>query len=109
MTLMADEGGLVQMGSNPLFDGSASKAKISVPLKSSSPTRHSVSSLTSLGMSNCATYKRSNLASIKVEDDTCCMMGNWVLEESVDPDCASSLETPQEQRARGLSVSNYYR
>lgn len=75
MTLMADEGGLVQLGSNPLFQGSASEAKIVVPLKSNSVTRSSVTSLSSLGIGNCATYKRSNIASIKVEDDACCMMG----------------------------------
>jgi hypothetical protein len=28
------------------------------------------------------TYKRSSLASIKVEEDCCCMMGNWVLEKA---------------------------
>jgi S-adenosylmethionine decarboxylase len=110
MTLMADEGGLVQMGGNPLFDGSASKAKINVPLKGGSVPRSSVTSLSSLGTSSCATYKRSNLASIKVEDDTCCMMGNWVLEENVEPDCSGSTDSPSEsQRVRGLSVSNYYR
>lgn len=110
MTLMADEGGLVQMGSNPLFDGSASKAKISVPLKGGAEPKNSVTSLSSLGSNSCATYKRSNLASIKVEDDTCCMMGNWVLEENADPVCGGSTDRPSEsQRARGLSVSNYYR
>eukprot|EP00804_Cyclotella_cryptica_P013870 CCRYP_002415-RA/>CCRYP_002415-RA protein AED:0.06 eAED:0.06 QI:558/1/1/1/0.66/0.5/4/425/473 len=110
MTLMADEGGLVQMGSNPLFEGSASEAKIVVPLKSNSVTRSSVTSLSSLGMGNCATYKRSNIASIKVEDDACCMMGNWVLEENADSDFAGPTEAQQEShRARGLSVSNYYR
>jgi S-adenosylmethionine decarboxylase len=108
MTLMADEGGLVQMGSNPLFEGSASKAKINVPLKGVS--RDSMTSLSSLGTQSHATYKRSNLASIKVEDDTCCMMGNWVLEENLDADCASSSDSSSyNQRARGLSVSNYCR
>eukprot|EP00956_Cyclotella_meneghiniana_P018139 scaffold29974_cov60-Cyclotella_meneghiniana.AAC.5 len=111
MTLMADEGGLVQMGGNPLFDGSASKAKISVPLKGDNAvprTNTTTTTGSSLGISNCATYKRSNLASIKVEDDTCCMMGNWVLDESVDADCAGALVS-ESQRARGLSVSNYCR
>merc|ERR1719203_1010850 len=32
MTLMADEGGLVEMGNNPLFGGKAMDARIKVPL-----------------------------------------------------------------------------
>lgn len=126
MTLMADEGGLVQMGSNPLFEGSAAKAKIAVPFKSAPPTTsvnsssgvtvasvasssNSTASPTSTNIS--ATYKRSNLASIKVEDDVCCMMGNWVLEEGNDSEFSAgpreNQQVGQRQRARGLSLANY--
>lgn len=90
MTLMADEGGLVQMGSNPLFDGNTSKSKIAVSFNETKPGVKS-------------TYKRSNLASIQVEDDVRCMMGNWVLEE--DP--GSSMQDEELRRPRVSSVANY--
>lgn len=67
MTLMADEGGLKQMKENPLDE-----AKIALP-KSSSVTGVK---------SDPMFYKRSSLASIKVEDDCCCMMANWVLDKN---------------------------
>lgn len=91
MTLMADEGGLVQMGSNPLFEGNTSKSKIAVSFNKTKPGVKS-------------TYKRSNLASIQVEDDVCCMMGNWVLEEGPG---SVAVQEEEEQRPRGLSVANY--
>ena len=91
MTLMADEGGLEQMDSNPLFEGSASKSKIAVAFNKAKPGAKS-------------TYKRSNLASIQVEDDVCCMMGNWVLDEGPG---SSLVEDPENQRTRGSSVANY--
>ena len=40
MTLMADEGGVVQMGENPLFTDSASNAKVVVPLMTASKSFH---------------------------------------------------------------------
>ncbi|GAX19122.1 S-adenosylmethionine decarboxylase [Fistulifera solaris] len=83
MTLMADEGGLQQITENPLTDN-ASAAKIVVPFEKS-------------GMK--CSYKRASTASIKVEEDCCCLMGNWVLEE---PSKQSSSAT---QRARGISIS----
>mmetsp|Transcript_19402 Transcript_19402/g.22181 ORF Transcript_19402/g.22181 Transcript_19402/m.22181 type:complete len:421 (-) Transcript_19402:57-1319(-) len=59
MTLMADELGLQQMTEqNPL------EAYSSIGI----PTTTDESSIS---------FKRSSLASIKVEDDCCCMMGNW--------------------------------
>lgn len=88
MTLMADEGGLVQMGSNPLFEGSALKSQIAVSFNKTKPGVKS-------------TYKRSNLASIQVEDDVCCMMGNWVLADG------PGSEEVESQRPRGLSLANY--
>ena len=93
MTLMADEGGVVQMGENPLFTDSASNAKVVVPLMTTSKSFHCDSdnnpkvlmkSKSCLGggggCGGMATYKRRDIASIKVEEDVVCMMGNWVLE-----------------------------
>jgi len=57
MTLMADEDALKEMTSNPLTDA----AKLVVTYGT-----------------NKQNYKRSSLASIQVEDDCCCMMGNFV-------------------------------
>lgn len=61
MTLMADEGGLSELKEHP-FSG---KGKgIVVPAGKEK-----------------IIYKRSSLASIQVEEDTCCLMGNWVADE----------------------------
>eukprot|EP00592_Proboscia_alata_P004696 CAMPEP_0194378698 /NCGR_PEP_ID=MMETSP0174-20130528/36987_1 /TAXON_ID=216777 /ORGANISM="Proboscia alata, Strain PI-D3" /LENGTH=457 /DNA_ID=CAMNT_0039160929 /DNA_START=142 /DNA_END=1515 /DNA_ORIENTATION=+ len=66
MTLMADELGLEQMDSTP-FD--RQESKIIIPYA------------TSQGKGGSMCYKRSQIASIQVEDDCCCMMGNWVVNE----------------------------
>jgi len=70
MTLMADEGGMHQMKDNPL-----DKARIPLPNcsggKHQSPAEGSKQEF----------YKRLSLASIKVEEDCCCLMGNYVLEQ----------------------------
>eukprot|EP00543_Licmophora_paradoxa_P017696 CAMPEP_0202460432 /NCGR_PEP_ID=MMETSP1360-20130828/43925_1 /ASSEMBLY_ACC=CAM_ASM_000848 /TAXON_ID=515479 /ORGANISM="Licmophora paradoxa, Strain CCMP2313" /LENGTH=425 /DNA_ID=CAMNT_0049082089 /DNA_START=140 /DNA_END=1417 /DNA_ORIENTATION=- len=73
MTLMADEYGLHEMRDNPLT-GSAMSSRVVVPS---------------------GQYKRQTLASIKVEDDCCCMMGNWTLD-------AKALRA---EKHRGMSVS----
>eukprot|EP00521_Asterionellopsis_glacialis_P008142 CAMPEP_0195287658 /NCGR_PEP_ID=MMETSP0707-20130614/4629_1 /TAXON_ID=33640 /ORGANISM="Asterionellopsis glacialis, Strain CCMP134" /LENGTH=468 /DNA_ID=CAMNT_0040347435 /DNA_START=179 /DNA_END=1585 /DNA_ORIENTATION=+ len=68
ITLMADEGGLREMKCNPLEDCT----KITVPrMSEGGKVRHDM------------IYKRSTYAGIKVEEDINCMMGNWVLQESV--------------------------
>lgn len=72
MTLMADQGGLQQLKDNP-FTASATDAKISATF----PAAKLKGTATSRVQKR---YKRSSLASIKVEHDCCCMMGNWVLE-----------------------------
>lgn len=68
MTLMADEAGLKQVTDLPLITDSAGEAKIVAPVCGKDGGKVKM------------TYKRSSIASIKVEDDCCCMMGNWVLE-----------------------------
>ncbi|KAL7525249.1 hypothetical protein ACHAWF_002468, partial [Thalassiosira exigua] len=77
MTLMADEGGLDEMGCNPLFAGNASDKRIAVPFAKVDSV---AMSSTSVGGGGMASYRRKDLASIKVEDDQTCIMGNWVLE-----------------------------
>ncbi|GMH76998.1 hypothetical protein TrVE_jg4532 [Triparma verrucosa] len=62
ITLMADEAGLAQISDNPLSNTSLRPITVPVP-------------------GGCMSYRRSALASIQVEDDTCCLMGNFVLEE----------------------------
>ena len=75
MTLMADDLGLQQLKENPLT-GSGLESQIVVPAPRS----------LSNGTGNKQMmYKRSTCASIKVEDDCCCMMGNWVLKTDVSP------------------------
>lgn len=112
MTLMADEGGLAEMGKNPLFTGSASKAQITAPfLKTKSGSLRAITSTstvtsTSVGH-NRATYKRKDLASIQVEDDVCCFMGNWVLDGNEDSEFAPIEKEHAQHRHRGLSVSHY--
>lgn len=112
LTLMADEGGLKQVKENPLTDSTA-EARFVVP-QMSLPLNHKASFSTEAKngispprklwekQSKCVSteslyYKRSSTASIKVEDDCCCLMGNWILET-----------TPKQLRAsklRGMSVS----
>ncbi|GMI06657.1 hypothetical protein TrLO_g599 [Triparma laevis f. longispina] len=62
ITLMADEAGLAQINDNPLSN--TDRRPITVPVTG-----------------GIMSYRRSALASIQVEDDTCCLMGNFVLEE----------------------------
>ena len=83
------------MGENPLFTDSASNAKVVVPLMTASKSFHCDSDNNTKvlmksksclggggggGGGSMATYKRRDIASIKVEEDVVCMMGNWVLE-----------------------------
>ena len=75
MTLMADDLGLQQVQENPLT-GSGLESQIVVPAPKSF--------FDTMGI-NQMMYKRSTCASIKVEDDCCCMMGNWVLKTDVSP------------------------
>ena len=105
MTLMADEGGLKQMGDTPLFTGNACKAKIAVPFKTASvrSSTNSLAASTGFG-SNMATYKRRDVASIRVEEDVCCMMGNWILEGYEETDV---LYENEQKRLRGLFVSQF--
>lgn len=90
ITLMADEGGLVQVKENPLMESGAN-ARIVVP-----STRKAVEGAGPKQM----TYKRSSAASIKVEEDCCCMMGNWILKN----DDTSAVES-RANKPRGMSVS----
>mmetsp|Transcript_5971 Transcript_5971/g.14826 ORF Transcript_5971/g.14826 Transcript_5971/m.14826 type:complete len:443 (-) Transcript_5971:163-1491(-) len=73
MTLMADDLGLQQIKENALT-GSVLESQIVVPAPPS------ISETTGIYQ---MMYKRSSCASIKVEDDCCCMMGNWVLKTDV--------------------------
>eukprot|EP00978_Attheya_sp_CCMP212_P024745 scaffold78239_cov46-Attheya_sp.AAC.3 len=98
MTLMADEGGLMEMSENPLT-GSSLSAKLVVP--SGKPKVTGKASLNG-NITGDMIYKRSSLASINVEDDCRCMMGNWEMEEDAKADYIRELRS---SRARGMSVS----
>ena len=112
LTFMADEGAMNQVKENPLTDTSAN-ARIEVPqaampvnTKASFSTKPSdpveppsnlVNKQVNASSQGSIYYKRSTTASIKVEEDCCCMMGNWVLEK-----------TPKQMRAnktRGMTIS----
>lgn len=84
MTLMADEAGLKQVKENPLVS-SGMESSIFVPTTSKVQAATGIKQMC---------YKRNTVASIKVEDDCCCMMGNWV--------CKTDIST---QRPRGMSVA----
>lgn len=90
MTLMADEGGLKEINKvgNPFLD-QAGSSKIIVPPKANknSPDMKKRNTV----------YKRTNLASITVEDDCVCMMGNWSIEQ--DP-CEENM-----RRSRGMTFA----
>jgi S-adenosylmethionine decarboxylase len=87
MTLMADEHGLPK--ENPLTD-SGSKSEIVVPAPRALAEATGVKQML---------YKRSSVASIKVEEDCCAMMGNWVLKTEI------SAERIRANKARGMSMS----
>lgn len=86
MTLMADEGGLLQIKENPFTDPAAT-ARVVVP---------------GVKKGHQYAYKRSNVASIQVEEDCCCIMGNWTLTDTVV--AATAAATNGE--AAGAGVSN---
>lgn len=95
MTLMADEGGLKEMNKNgnPLMDQNGSSCKIIVPNTCGNPGYGGAGAETKKNI----IYKRTNLASITVEDDCVCMMGNWTIEQD-----------PHEEtirRSRGLTFA----
>jgi len=75
MTLMADDLGLQQIKENALT-GSGLESQIVVPAP---PVLSETTGI------NQMMYKRSSCASIRVEDDCCCIMGNWVLKTDVSP------------------------
>lgn len=82
MTLMADEDGLKQMKHVP-FTVPQAEANFIVP-KGKGPNSREL------------LYKRSNVASIAVEDDCICMMGNWTVKEDT---------YFRSERMRGYSMS----
>ena len=88
MTLMADDLGLQQIEENPLT-GSGLKSQIIVPAPPSFFDATGV---------NHMMYKRSTCASIKVEDDCCAMMGNWVL------DTNASIAQIRANKRRGMTL-----
>ena len=89
MTLMADEAGLKQVKENPLT-GSGIESSIFVP------TTAKVKELTGIKE---MVYKRNTLASIKVEDDCNCMMGNWVCKTDISP------QQLRASKSRGMTVT----
>jgi len=90
MTLMADEAGLKEVRELPLTSsGAASKIVVPAPRAVAEAT----------GMKQML-YKRSTVASIKVEDDCCCMMGNWVLKSDPSPE-----QIRRASKARGMTVA----
>jgi len=91
MTLMADEAGLDQVRENPLAV-SAAASKIVVPIKKQQLDKGTTTVKSII-------YKRSSLASIKVEDDCCCMMGNWVLDHNL----SSNSNGIRADKPRGMS------
>mmetsp|Transcript_16882 Transcript_16882/g.21357 ORF Transcript_16882/g.21357 Transcript_16882/m.21357 type:complete len:543 (-) Transcript_16882:126-1754(-) len=96
MTLMADEGGLkeINKNGNPFMDQAGSSCKIIVPNVSTSNQGYGA---TSTETKKNIIYKRTNLASITVEDDCVCMMGNWTVEQ--DP------RDETIRRSRGLTFA----
>jgi S-adenosylmethionine decarboxylase len=89
LTLMADEGGLKKMVDHP-FGGD--------------------------GISSFQRYRRHDVASIQVEDDCCCLMGNWVLQktdpttEKSNPNGTSNASSSSSsllgrRKKRGISIS----
>lgn len=95
MTLMADEAGLDQVKELPLTS-SGEDSKIMVPASCVASEATAITGVKPTMMQ----YKRSSVASIQVEDDCCCMMGNWVLNQDV-----SAAQIRRASKSRGMSVA----
>jgi S-adenosylmethionine decarboxylase len=83
MTMMADEGALKEISGNPLLE-TAGYSRIKVPSKVKGGSE--------------IVYKRTNIASINVEDDSSCMMGNWTIAQDLK-------NTETEKRNRFMSFA----
>lgn len=113
ITLMADEGGLKVVKENPLTD-SAADSKIVVPWNVSTNTggtnntTHATpttpAALAAAAKKTSIVYKRSALASIKVEEDCCCLMGNWVLDKTSAP-LPIGTASVRVDKPRGMTIS----
>lgn len=89
MTLMADEAGLEQVQGNPLTShGVDSQVLVPNPRDLAEATGNKQ-----------MIYKRSTCASIRVEDDCCCILGNWVLKTDPSPEQAI-----RANKTRGMSA-----
>lgn len=88
MTLMADEAGLKQLQENPFTSSGPESAVVT-------PSPIAINKATGIKQ---MMYKRGNVASIQVEDDCCCMMGNWVLKTDI---CPKQLRA---SKSRGMSM-----
>ena len=104
ITLMADQGGINLIKDNPLAE-SGPESKIIVPSARPPLTNDTNTSDAALvrrasfaNVKSSYVYKRSSLASIKVEQDCCCMMGAWVMEKSADAMIRA-------EKHRGMSIS----
>mmetsp|Transcript_2836 Transcript_2836/g.4455 ORF Transcript_2836/g.4455 Transcript_2836/m.4455 type:complete len:460 (+) Transcript_2836:306-1685(+) len=92
LTLMADEGGLRQINDIPLFAHTPSSVFVPVVNGNKGETMD---------------YKRQNLASIQVEDDCCCMMGNFVHDGNsgfTEEELQTIAEKRRASKLRGMSV-----
>ena len=90
--MMGDEAGLDLIKDNPLEGRPNKPIVICAP-----PTKASPAERTQL-----LSYRRASLASIQIENDTCCMMGNFILDEDDDAVRRNRNETIV---ARGMSYS----
>lgn len=94
LTLMADEGGLRQIKDIPLFANTSSSVFVPVVGGNKGDTMD---------------YKRQNLASIQVEDDCCCLMGNFVMDGNVgftEEELQRIVEKRRASKLRGMSVGD---
>jgi len=89
LTLMADDLGLKLVKENPIM-ASGLDSQIVVPATRAFTEETGIKQMM---------YKRSSCASIKVEGDCCCMMGNWVLKTDV-----SSLAQIRANKRRGMTL-----
>jgi hypothetical protein len=115
---MANERGLTLVKDNPLTD-SAAAVKFVVPAARASLANNPAAAWTSTTTTKRASlnqnkssfvYKHSSLASIKVEEDCCYMMGTWVMEKMLMGMWMMGKTLPamvniRAKKQRGLSVS----
>jgi hypothetical protein len=104
LTMMGDEAGMDLIKDNPLDGRPHKPIVIQAPAKAKpvSPTSVHGAPGAPVEKAQLMSYRRASLASIQIENDTCAMMGNFILDEDDD---AVKTRRNETLVVRGMSYS----